>query len=73
MNRPRFLLLALFVAALAFAPMLLGNFGVSLLNDIGISALVALGRRTAALSRGARFQRDFPTSPYRDQVQQLLR
>jgi hypothetical protein len=40
---------------------------------IGISALVALGRRTAALSRGARFQRDFPTSPYRDQVQQLLR
>jgi branched-chain amino acid transport system permease protein len=43
MNRPRFLLLAVVVAALAFAPMLLGNFGVSLLNDIGISALVALG------------------------------
>ena len=40
---------------------------------IGISALVALGRRTAALSRGARFQHDFPKSPYRDQVQQLLR
>jgi hypothetical protein len=40
---------------------------------IGISALVALGRRTAALSRGARFQHDFPSSPYRDQVQQLLR
>jgi len=40
---------------------------------IGISALVALGRRTAALSRGARFQHDFPRSPYRDQVEQLLR
>jgi hypothetical protein len=40
---------------------------------IAISALVALGRRTAALSRGARFQHDFPKSPYRDQVQQLLR
>jgi hypothetical protein len=40
---------------------------------IGISALVALGRRTAALSRGARFQHDFPTSPYRNQVEQLLR
>ena len=40
---------------------------------IGISALVALGRRTAALSRGARFQHDFPSSPYRNQVEQLLR
>ena len=40
---------------------------------IGISALAALGRRTAVLSRGARFQHDFPSSPYRDQVQQLLR
>lgn len=40
---------------------------------IGISALVALGRHTAALSRGARFQHDFPSSPYRDQVEQLLR
>ena len=40
---------------------------------MGISALVALGRRTAALSRGARFQHDFPSSPYRDQVEQLLR
>jgi hypothetical protein len=40
---------------------------------IGISALVALGRHTAALSRGARFQQNFPSSPYRDQVEQLLR
>ena len=40
---------------------------------IGISALVALGRNTAALSRGARFQHDFPSYPYRDQVEQLLR
>ena len=31
------------VAALALAPALLGKFGVSLLNDIGISALVVLG------------------------------
>ena len=31
------------VAALAAAPWLLGNFAVSLLNDIGIAALVALG------------------------------
>lgn len=31
------------VAGLAVAPMFLGNFGVSLLNDIGISSLVALG------------------------------
>ena len=30
-------------AGFALAPLLLGNFGVSLLNDIGIAALVALG------------------------------
>ena len=29
--------------AIALAPLVLGNFGVSLLNDIGIGALVALG------------------------------
>lgn len=39
---------------------------------IAISALVALGRRTAALSRGARFEQSFPTSPYRKQVGDLL-
>jgi branched-chain amino acid transport system permease protein len=37
------LLLAAVVAALALAPMVLGTFAVSLLNDIGIGALVALG------------------------------
>lgn len=31
------------VAALALAPLVLGSFAVSLLNDIGIAALVALG------------------------------
>lgn len=31
------------VAALALAPLVLGKFGVSLMNDIGIGALVALG------------------------------
>ncbi len=31
------------VVALALAPLVLGNFAVSLLNDIGIAALVALG------------------------------
>ena len=31
------------VAAIALAPLGLGKFGVSLLNDIGIGALVALG------------------------------
>ena len=31
------------VAVLAIAPLLLGKFAVSLLNDIGIGALVALG------------------------------
>jgi branched-chain amino acid transport system permease protein len=30
-------------AAIALAPIVLGNFGVALLNDIGIGALVALG------------------------------
>jgi hypothetical protein len=39
---------------------------------IAISALVALGRRTAALSRGANFERAFPQSPYREQVSDLL-
>src|SRR5262252_8409015 len=38
----RWLVLAV-IAALAIAPVLLGKFGVSLLNDIGISALVVLG------------------------------
>ena len=36
-------LIGVVVAALALAPALLGNFVVSLLNDIGIGALVALG------------------------------
>jgi hypothetical protein len=40
---------------------------------IAISALVALGRRTAALSRGASFESQYPTSPYRKQVGELLR
>jgi hypothetical protein len=40
---------------------------------IAISALISLGRRTAALSRGARFERTFPSSPYRKQVGELLR
>jgi len=31
------------VAAIALAPLVIGKFGVSLLNDIGIGALVALG------------------------------
>jgi hypothetical protein len=39
---------------------------------IAISALVALGRRTAALSRAARFERAFPQSPYRKQLAGLL-
>jgi len=39
----RNLLLAALVAALALAPLVLGKFGISLLNDIGIGALVALG------------------------------
>ncbi len=40
---------------------------------IAISALVALGRRTAALSRVAAFERAFPASPYRKQIGDLLR
>lgn len=43
MNRPRMILLGVAIALVALAPLFLGNFGVSLLNDIGISALVALG------------------------------
>ncbi|WP_280151463.1 branched-chain amino acid ABC transporter ATP-binding protein/permease [Piscinibacter sp. XHJ-5] len=39
----RHLLLAAVIAAVAVAPLVLGNFAVSLLNDIGIGALVALG------------------------------
>ena len=34
---------ALVVAVIAVAPLVLGKFGVSLLNDVGIGALVALG------------------------------
>ncbi|HKW83593.1 MAG TPA: metal-dependent hydrolase, partial [Burkholderiaceae bacterium] len=41
--KPRWILTAGVVALLALAPALLGKFGVSLLNDIGIGALVALG------------------------------
>ncbi len=37
------LLIGLIVVAIAFAPLVLGNFSVSLLNDIGIATLVALG------------------------------
>lgn len=40
---------------------------------IAVSALVALGRRTAALSRAASFERLYPTSPYRKQMGDLLR
>lgn len=40
---------------------------------IAISALVAMGRRTAALSRAASFERSFPGSAYRKQVEELLR
>jgi branched-chain amino acid transport system permease protein len=39
----RSILLGAVVVALALAPLVLGNFAVSLLNDIGIGALVALG------------------------------
>jgi len=43
-RRSRFrLLVALIVAAIALAPLVLGTFAVSLMNDIGIGALVALG------------------------------
>src|SRR6188768_75820 len=37
------LMIAVVVVLLALAPMVLGNFSVSLMNDIGIGALVALG------------------------------
>jgi hypothetical protein len=40
---------------------------------IAITALVSLGRRTAALSRGASFERAFPRSPYTEQLNELLR
>lgn len=40
---------------------------------IAVSALVTLGRRTAALSRVASFERQYPTSPYRKQMGDLLR
>ncbi len=40
---------------------------------IAVSALVALGRRTAALSRAASFEQQYPTSPYRKQMRELLR
>ena len=45
MNRPapRTLLVAIAVIVLAITPLFAGNFTVSLLNDIGIGALVALG------------------------------
>jgi len=36
-------LVAIIVAAFALAPLVAGNFTVSLMNDIGIGALVALG------------------------------
>jgi hypothetical protein len=40
---------------------------------IAVSALAALGRRTAALSRAARFEKAFPESPYRRRIDELLR
>ena len=40
---------------------------------IAVSALVALGRRTAALGRAAHFEQVFPQSPYRKQLAELLR
>ncbi len=41
--RWRSMLLAAVLAAFALAPALVGKFGISLLNDIGIGSLVALG------------------------------
>ncbi|MGH8796355.1 MAG: ABC transporter permease subunit, partial [Caldimonas sp.] len=41
--RIRSLVLVLVVAGLALAPLLAGKFTMTLLNDIGIGALVALG------------------------------
>ena len=43
MNRRPLILCAVVIAALAVVPALFGSFTVSLLNDIGIGALVALG------------------------------
>ncbi|HYJ11175.1 MAG TPA: hypothetical protein VEX18_19265 [Polyangiaceae bacterium] len=40
---------------------------------IAMTALVALGRRTAALARSASFERAFPGSAYRKQLSELLR
>jgi hypothetical protein len=40
---------------------------------MAITALVALGRRTAALARASRFEQSFPQSPYRKQIGELLR
>lgn len=42
-SRLRAISIGVVVAALALAPLVLGKFGVSLMNDIGIGALVALG------------------------------
>ena len=42
-SRIQLFLVGLVVVALALAPHLLGSFSISLLNDIGIGALVALG------------------------------
>ena len=41
--KPRLLFLGAVVLAAGVAPLVLGNFAVSLLNDVGIGALVALG------------------------------
>jgi len=43
MSRRPMILCAVVIAALAVVPALFGSFTVSLLNDIGIGALVALG------------------------------
>jgi hypothetical protein len=40
---------------------------------MAITALVSLGRRTAALARASRFEQTFPQSPYRKQIGELLR
>ena len=42
-SRTRLAIVAVVIGALAIAPWLAGNFTVSLLNDIGIGSLVALG------------------------------
>ena len=42
-SRQRALVAVARSSAIALAPLVLGKFGVSLLNDIGIGALVALG------------------------------